>query len=377
MMLAFFSACQQIDPLIPQNADKSKEQDKDKMALPATWSSVSSQITVVNGRVRFVDDVHFRNYFQVVSTVDEKVVEDFFINLPNFNSLKEKNQREELGDTTSREDVNCRNLRDGSIFCTNLNPPTATEEGAEGISSLVQDEMMYFILNEQGEFAIGSFITRITTTFTYVYASDTTIVFDRNGTNNRILEQTVKSRGKAEDGFVKVSDKLFAFKIQTTIGNDVDKMSLPCGDRNRENELEYRTNRPKRKLKGKIWSQNLGIYSSFGCHSKNLKRRLGIWWQERNEEIRLGWTNVEYETSDPLTGSPLRVRPANQTISEVNNSKIIRRFEIQTGQFGTICTGSSCKPKIKFTKCIKIISANTSHFARQSGAQGTFALTLP
>ncbi|MCU0444129.1 MAG: hypothetical protein MUE85_04370 [Microscillaceae bacterium] len=372
-MLSVFSACQQLDPLVPL-ADEQKSDGKDKVALPATWSSVSSQTTVVNGRIRFVDDVHFNDYFRVVSTVDEKVVEDFFAGLPNFNSLKERNQREELADTTSHEDVNCRTLRDGSIWCTNLNPPRATDEGAEGAESLIQDEFLYFATNENYELAIGTTIVKITPQYTYLIINGQTVTFDP--TLNNLTQQQHKKA--TSENFFMVREGLYAHKNETFVQENIyDKTSFNCGQ-SEQNEYDYTSGRGRRKIKAKIWSQNLGIYSSAGCSTKNLRRRLGIFWQERTDKISVFWPTFEYEIKDPNTGQYVNFLHYTGAHFDNNKSKQIERFEFKTAIVKVKCVPNGpCVPAdIKFSGCIKLICVKTNHTVHNGSNSGQLNLTL-
>jgi hypothetical protein len=134
---------------------------------------------------------------------------------------------------------------------------------------------------------------------------------------------------------------------------------------------------PRRKLKSKIWSQNLGVFASAGSSTKNLRRRWRIWFQERTSSITLNWTNVVLELKDPNTGIPITVNINPMSITKTNRSKIIERWEWQTGIL-TLCLGGGkdCKPKIKAPKCIKIKSANTHHRVVNGSNQGVRNLAI-
>lgn len=225
-------------------------------------ADVFSRITVKNSRVHFLNENDFKSYFEAAALQSEKTTEDFFSALA-FNSLKEKNQASEL--VNSSPEV-------GDPL------PSTEEEGAEGETSLVEDEFMYFLLNEQAEFSMDNLVFKITPEFTYAQVGNTAINYDDALLN--LTRQTYNS--KPTDVFFEVKPGLSAFKIEK---NETGQKFFGCAQ-TASNESQYATN-PHRKLKAKIWSQNIGVYASAGCSTKHLRRRLRVWWQTRTDFIEV------------------------------------------------------------------------------------------
>ncbi len=313
-------------------------------------ANLYSGITVAKGRVRFASSASFSNYFSQSEGYNSKQTEDFFAGL-NFNSLKSKIQAEELLSASPQP-----------------NDPVASpeEEGSEGFSTLVEDENVYFFLNQHGEFQIESTVIRITPEFTYIYDQSETITF------NQALEQATQQaylNTQNPEDFFDVNSKLQAFKIETSTKN----FSLGCG----QSADDYHIYMSGRKMKAKIWSQNLGVFSSAGCHTKNLRKRLGIWWQERTDFVRVRWDDFVFEIKDPFSGTKVTFTYPAGSYEGHNVSKRIKRFQQQTAIIGPVCDASGkCKPKIKTSGCIKVKSAASSHLARRGTDEGFRNLSL-
>jgi hypothetical protein len=321
--------------------------EEDVNSLKSGGTSLYSGITVSNGRVKFANSSSFESYTQQSQVYTEKQTELFFAGL-SFNSLKAKKQAAELLISSPQPGDPA---------------PSPNEEGPEGESDLVEDEFIYFLLNENGEYQIESAVIRITPEFTYVYDENENITFDaalETATQQAYLNAT------NPDEFFDVNSKLQAFKIEN---NGNKRLSYYCGQ-SVKGEDEYMT---RRKMKSEIWSRNLGIFASGGFSTKNLRKRWGIWWQERTSSITLNWTNVVIEIKDIGMGLVQTVPLPPENYTHTNRSKIIKRWNFQ---FALFCFGGGCKQKFKAPYCIKIKSANTHHRVVNGSNQGVRNLAI-
>jgi hypothetical protein len=346
MALVFWiSACEQ------SNLDEPSPKD-DLNSLKSGGTSLYSGITVSNGRVKFANSSSFDAYHQQSGNYTEKQTEDFFAGL-SFNSLKAKKQAAELLTSSPQPGDPA---------------PSPEEEGSEGEDNLVEDEFIYFLLNEQGEFQIESAVIRITPEFTYVYDENENITFD--AALETVTQQAYLNATNPDD-FFDVNSKVQAFKIQN---NGQKRIGIYCG----QSASDYHIYMNRRKMKAEIWSRNLGIFASGGFSTKNLRKRWGIWWQERTDFVSVGWRNVVFELKDPYNGNTVTITYPDGDLPGTNVSKRIRRFQLHTAIVGKVCdpiTGK-CKPSIKPAGCIKIKSARTSHVARHGSHQGMRSLSL-
>ncbi len=97
----------------------------------------------------------------------------------------------------------------------------------------------------------------------------------------------------------------------------------------------------RKRVKSVFWAQNWFFYSSVGIKVKMQKRRLGIWWAEKAQNLELGWDVIEYKVKYDLN-------PKYYTLSIDENilqtkfhdlahfdkiKEIIKNFKIKNGRY--------------------------------------------
>ncbi|MFA0962886.1 hypothetical protein AB9P05_13870 [Roseivirga sp. BDSF3-8] len=258
--------------------------------------------------------------------------------------------------------------------------------------SLVVDPILSTVINSNGEVGIDNFIVKVAESHTIItpipqpdpYPSPTDPTDPSDPTmqpimmNQRVqdrfaqaLDIAKNSRVKFGDEFVEVEENLFVFKHHSTfIGSEENANIGSLFGPNKTGTYQYNSN-PRRRTKGRLYSQNYGIYAIIGCSTRNQRRRWRIWWRSNADNISLSWRNVSYEFKD-INSVPFIVNEPNGSLTRTNTGRISKVFAVNTGTFSIPIGGG--KFKIKSAKSFKVKTFETTHTSSRAGRSGNVSL---
>jgi hypothetical protein len=256
--------------------------------------------------------------------------------------------------------------------------------------NLTVDPVLSTVINSDGQVGVGNFVVKVASGYTIITPIDPTptpnpdpypypiedpnmpvmysSVQDRF---NKGLEIINSSRIKFGEEFVEVSDHIYVFKHQAnTVDTQENGSFWSLFGPNKTGTYQYNSN-PRRRTKGRLYSQNYGIYATIGCATYNQRRRWRIWWRSNADNISLTWKNVSYEFKD-INGVPFIVNEPNGSVSRTNSGKAGKVFAVNTGTFSIPLGGG--KFSIKAAKSFKVNTFETTHSSSRSGRSGFVSL---
>ncbi|MGB3181925.1 MAG: hypothetical protein WBB45_11075 [Cyclobacteriaceae bacterium] len=370
-------------------------------------------VTIQNNRLHFETNEDFQRFADEITNAHPKAVVEWKQSM-NFTSLGDTY----FGDATyvTQQPISL----DGPVVETDyfiaFNPqptfmPTdltnydvADDTGVESYESgdqtpelqdaLTVDPVLSTVINSDGEVGVGNFVVKVSSGYTIITPIDPEPtpdpspypknpiepIYDPTGPQmygsvqdrfNKGLTIIENSRIKFSDEFVEVSDHIFVFKHQAnTVDTQENGSFWSIFGPNKTGTHQYNSS-PRRRTKGRLYSQNYGIYATIGCATYNQRRRWKIWWRSNADNISLTWKNVSYEFKD-INGFPYVINEPNGSLSKTNSGKVGKVFAVNTGTFIIPLGGG--KFDIKAAKSFKVKTFETTHSSSRSGRTGNVIL---
>lgn len=168
-----------------------------------------------------------------------------------------------------------------------------TDNGRLGSEDVeLTDNILSSLVNPNHEIKIAGVIFEINNDFVYGYLS----CQDKNALNFLKLNKNLINTEKGK--FTKNLDKIFIFKTEVT--NNLSFAESEVELRENSHEFTLYSSGSKRKLQGKIWHTNWGVYTSLGVETMNYKKFCGIFFRAETNTLNLSW-NVNIMGNPPMT----------------------------------------------------------------------------
>lgn len=206
---------------------------------------------------------------------------------------------------------------------------------ADDDDTIVQDPYFAKVLNKNREVKIGDFIYQIMAEGVVGYQKD--------------------KKAKADEFIKKIKNKrIKLIACEDYLNMDPELVYIPEECLNPPNSYNYNSSNScnqsgpdllfgfhlscedyyggSRRTKGVVWSQNFGIYSSFGVKTKHQSEWMGIWWGLNANYINWRVHNMKFGAKYP-DGTPYELELSNRYGSRNNDNKIVEVFDENTAVF--------------------------------------------
>ncbi|WP_299984788.1 hypothetical protein [uncultured Pontibacter sp.] len=254
-----------------------------------------------------------------------------------------------------------RKMQDKAAYSA-IAPGTATQSTSSWTvvedDELVPDPYFASVLNDKREVAIGDHIFRITSDGTFMYKPGKTATLE-NLLANKGRMSHIKQK-PAQDGLIEVEEGLYLMSLE----NNTDDNTMPkpaddpndpgtggstgggtgglnvlpakwCNDQggnvfgtNYTCEQEYANG--DRRIKGRFWSLNYGIYATIGSNTRCQNYWGGAWWAENAAFISVKW-DVDFQYKNDL-GQWVTTNNTGYLAKNENNN-VEKVFEVNTAMF--------------------------------------------
>lgn len=284
-----------------------------------------------------------------------------FADIENFSEFMKagvKKDAKEMASLTAQLGVRSltRKMQEKAAYST-IDPSTTTQSTNSWTvvedDELVPDPYFASVLNDKREVAIGDQIFRITPDGTFMYKPG----------KADLLESILKDRTKiarlkqkpAKGGLIEAEDGISLMYIEPielmpapedpgyggggyTGGGSTGPTVLPAKWCNNPGGNVFGTNYTceqeyaggDRRIKGRFWSLNYGIYATIGSNTRCQNKWAGAWWSENAAFISIKW-DVDFQYKD-ITGSWITTN-RNGVKSKNNSNDAEEVFEVNTAQF--------------------------------------------